>query len=465
MKRILYSFLLFAIFSSSSAQEAGPLFKPSKITFYYPPESGTGWELSFSRSLTYNQNGDVLVAIHNNADGVPTQKDSLVYSSHFEVLENHRMVWEVSKGKFVPYDKVISSYDLKGNLSSTLVFRWTGIWDLQTGTENVRSFDSATKEETEVTKTYDKTTDRWSNLAKVITSFDALDQKKTITLYSADNQQNFQLFSRQNFNGWHNYSKQIETGQTTERYVNGTWVQESTSTTVKNGSLYQANETRFTGPTAGTYRTFFAEDNTYREFFKQSDGGWLGISVFTKDDTLEKAEYNSFQGDLLTKIQVDERETDANGSLERNTTKVRNAMGVTISFSEVLHEILYDNRNLPLEDVSFHTQNELVAHKPAARVVYSDYVDVRITTELETVGENQMKTVRLYPNPGIGVFTVSENVLGHAAFVFNTAGSLVKMAPLQGNKLDISDLPAGVYQLHLETGKGTLRQKVVVVAQ
>lgn len=68
------------------------------------------------------------------------------------------------------------------------------------------------------------------------------------------------------------------------------------------------------------------------------------------------------------------------------------------------------------------------------------------------------KTVRLWPNPASGAVNVSfdANAGIRHAVVYNTIGKMVGQYRVQGSsaKLDISNLPAGIYLLRLAGAKG-----------
>lgn len=464
MKRSIYSLFLTAFVFPLYAQQTGPLFRPTKISYYYTPMGG--WDLEMVRKFKYDQNGNAVLAITEDSSGQISRKDSMIYSASSQVLEIHRYGWNPVEKKLVPEDRVINTYDAQGRMTKTTVSIWLDAWEIINGSEHLYAYDPSAKTETNITKLYDTDTKEWYNYTKTVTHFDELGEKDSIVHYSSDQQHNFVLFSRQTFTGWHNYEKEIEKGQTTERYVNNTWVLESTSSTERISGMWVRTELKATGPAAGTYKILFEEDNSFREVLKQSSPGWLSLSTFTRTGYIEKIVYNSFEGDILKSTETTEKEMDDQDNLIRTTQKVQGQNQQTTSFSEVLTDIQYDARDLPLEEISKATNSEDRSNYALyEKIVYSDYVDVRAVMDLENVSLSEGNAIRIYPNPGIGIFTVSETLSDAEASVFAVDGQMVRKTHLQGNKLDISDLPTGVYQLLLNNKSGSFRHKVVVVAR
>ncbi|MCZ4317736.1 T9SS type A sorting domain-containing protein [Aequorivita viscosa] len=78
------------------------------------------------------------------------------------------------------------------------------------------------------------------------------------------------------------------------------------------------------------------------------------------------------------------------------------------------------------------------------------------------VEENQIDTIKIYPNPTDGLLYIdanTESIIG--ATVFDILGK--KVLQLQGNKqqVDISSLESGMYFLNLKTESGQFNQKVI----
>lgn len=458
--------LLLAILIGSLCVAQPPIstFRPQKVSYYYPQQTGSfDWTLSHVHHFTYNSHGDVLTALYSDAKGVPSRKDSNIYDSNFELTERYVYNWDSTLNKLVPFDKVINGFDSLNRSTGSLVYHWNGQWDLESGAEHLYGYNPATKEETEITKVYSSTSGQWSNSIKKVTLFNDQKEPLSITLYSGDTQNNFQLFSKQTFTGWHDLEKEIYKGQTTEKYSNGTWVVQVTSTVQPSNNLWVETENRF-DHMPGTYRIMYSSDYRYREVSKSNNNvGWLLLTHFTKDDTLERYTLNSFSGDNLLTIETNEKEIDAQGSLYRTTKHTKNVMGVTINFSESYHLISYHPQNYPLEDITWATNNVLVQHKPVERVVYEDYVNVKLSTSLDT--QSPASKIGVYPNPSTGVFYIPNGLKAHTIEVYNTSGNRLRTVSVTNDTFDLSDLPAGLYHLQLRSDTGNTQIKISINGQ
>jgi len=464
MKRTIYSLLLTALFFPLYAQQTGPLFKPTKISYYYDPLGG--WNLETVRKFKYDTKGNPILILTESGNGTPIRKDSNIYSATSQILEIHRFYWAASENQHLPDEKLITTYDAQGRIVKSVSYLWSGAWHLATGVEHVIGYDAEAKTETDIVKQYDEQAGSWNNLTKTVTKFDELGQKDSVILYSTDAQHSFVLFSRQSFTGWHNYEKEISKGEKTERYVNGTWELESSSSTEETGGLWVRTELKATGPAAGTYKILFEDDNTFRELMKQSGPGWLSLSTFNRIGNIEKIVQNDFEGDVLKKIETDEKEVDDQGNLIRTTEKIQGQNLQTTNFSEVLTAIQYDTHNLPLEEISKVTSDENRSNYALfEKVVYADYVDVRLTTGLESETHFSNAQTSAFPNPSTGKFFLPENADVSNVSVYSNTGQLLRNISLNGQEMDLRDLPAGVYQLQFGFKSGVSRQKVVISAQ
>jgi hypothetical protein len=75
-----------------------------------------------------------------------------------------------------------------------------------------------------------------------------------------------------------------------------------------------------------------------------------------------------------------------------------------------------------------------------------------------------LKQVRVYPNPSTGIV----NVLGvdrmQQVSVYDNTGTLQKeISSPAGNKLNLGELPAGIYMLRIQTKDGVKTSKVNIV--
>lgn len=458
--------LLLALFigSLSAAQSPMSIFRPQKVSYYYPSTTGSiDWTLSHLHHFTYNNNGDVLTALYADANGIPSRKDSNIYDSNFELIERYVYNWDNTLNKLVPADKVINGFDALGRSTGSLVYHWNGQWNLESGSEHFYSYNPDSKEETEITKVYSSTSGQWSNSVKKVTLFNSQKEPISITLYSGDAQNSFQLFSRQTFTGWHDLEKKIYKGKTTEKYSNATWVVQTTSTVQPSNNLWVETENRF-DHMPGVYRILYSSNYNYREVSKSNHNhGWMMLTHFTKDDTLERYTLNSYNGDHLLTIETNEKEVNAQGSLYRTTKHVKNIMGVTINFSETYHLISYHPGNYPLEDMTYATNNVLVQHKPVEKIVYDDYVDVRLSTSLESPAP--LSKIGVYPNPSEGVFHIPYGSKVNSIEVYGNSGNKLRTVPITNGILDISDLSEGLYLLLLQSESGNTSVKVRINGQ
>ena len=78
--------------------------------------------------------------------------------------------------------------------------------------------------------------------------------------------------------------------------------------------------------------------------------------------------------------------------------------------------------------------------------------------EIQNAGE-----LTIYPNPARETFTIFTlgNLKAERLEIFNVVGQKVKSERLTGNKTDISDLPAGIYIISIETNRGNEVRKLV----
>lgn len=105
----------------------------------------------------------------------------------------------------------------------------------------------------------------------------------------------------------------------------------------------------------------------------------------------------------------------------------------------------------------YNTQNESI-HT-------SFYVKVLMNTvgiDKPQMAENSQVTV--YPNPATGIVNVScENAVDDVVVIYNTVGAIVKKAALVSGsaRVDVSDLPSGVYLYGLSNERRGLKKLVV----
>ena len=437
-----------------------PLFKPQKIRHFYPTQNGP-MVLARTRQFTYNAQGDATMVIEINADGSPSSKDSCIYSNTSLLLEKYNFTWDLAAGKYLPIMKIINVYDANGRMEKSSVFQWENTWKLVSGSEHLLSFNGGFNEETEITKIYNTANGLWENFVKKIVTYDAQYQKSKVTLYSTNAQKEFVLFSRQTYSGWHNEGKGIYKGQTFENYVNGAWQTATTSTIVKSGDLWVETETRY-DHMPGTYKILFSEDQSYREVMKQQNIGWLTISVFTRTDTLEKTIQNTFNGDQLISTETLENALDANKNLVRTTGREQNAARETLSFTEVLHDLVYDHRGLLTEDLSRYTTLEQAAHVPIEKKVYSDYIDVRLTTYYDTIMNPVASKLQLFPNPSTGIFRINAPEEIQYALVYGSDGQYITKKEVYHNTLDLTLLSEGIYKLIIQGGQNKYAYTIAI---
>jgi hypothetical protein len=96
---------------------------------------------------------------------------------------------------------------------------------------------------------------------------------------------------------------------------------------------------------------------------------------------------------------------------------------------------------------------------PASDATFTN-ISLVWTPDLLAVDETpQKKSVEIYPNPATTSFTVvGENIRN--LNIFDTGGKLVKSLP-SSNSYDVSELPAGVYFIEINTDKDKIVQKLI----
>jgi hypothetical protein len=80
------------------------------------------------------------------------------------------------------------------------------------------------------------------------------------------------------------------------------------------------------------------------------------------------------------------------------------------------------------------------------------------------IDEINANSVKIYPNPNLGSFTLSwENIDLNSINIYNAQGQLVEriISSLDGNNLEL-DLSSGIYHIQLEALEGVITKKVIV---
>lgn len=134
-----------------------------------------------------------------------------------------------------------------------------------------------------------------------------------------------------------------------------------------------------------------------------------------------------------------------------------NLVGTSVSSTQGQATLNYNNLPMNTAYISVEETN--------GNGVISDYnialTDPTCVTSVNHINENQ--TVKIYPNPTSGLFTV-ENIASQSTLeVYNLIGQKLKV--LKGNtgniSVDIHDFPDGTYYLRIENEKGNQYKKLI----
>ncbi len=91
------------------------------------------------------------------------------------------------------------------------------------------------------------------------------------------------------------------------------------------------------------------------------------------------------------------------------------------------------------------------------------YKDTQITVYMGTPADVKVNSaVKIYPNPANSFITISGTEIPTTVEIYNLSGSLLRKIKIVGDsQINISDLPSGVYSLHLVNEKMSVYQNIV----
>jgi hypothetical protein len=127
--------------------------------------------------------------------------------------------------------------------------------------------------------------------------------------------------------------------------------------------------------------------------------------------------------------------------------------------------------NPELSDCATAAICEYLSDSTSALFRHNDYgCDSREEVEesciyLVTDERDAGSVIRLYPNPVRNILNLhNETVDGFIhLYIYNHFGQLLMERELEGNTLDISHLPAGIYLVHIKSGNGLYSEKIVIL--
>lgn len=90
-----------------------------------------------------------------------------------------------------------------------------------------------------------------------------------------------------------------------------------------------------------------------------------------------------------------------------------------------------------------------------------EYFEVlRPITDIES---DKLSSFRIFPNPGTGIFTLSDiPVESKHIRILNAQGQTKKEILAESSEIDLSDLPAGVYHIVIQTAKKSYSKKLII---
>lgn len=114
--------------------------------------------------------------------------------------------------------------------------------------------------------------------------------------------------------------------------------------------------------------------------------------------------------------------------------------------------------NVQVNDIINNVANIYFDYNPA---IVTNIVSTKIVEQTLGTQEQMKKNIRIYPNPTTGMITISTQTIPEKVEVYNTLGQKVRVFQ-KVSKIDISELPAGIYIVHVTSkNEDTITAKIV----
>ena len=99
-----------------------------------------------------------------------------------------------------------------------------------------------------------------------------------------------------------------------------------------------------------------------------------------------------------------------------------------------------------------------MANRPKYHTFLLELPDNFLSTQQQTVKTNEVK---LYPNPVTDYLNIDSKDKIEAVKIYNTVGQLVAQPKVSNNKVNLTNLNTGVYNVNITTVSGTKTYKVI----
>jgi plastocyanin len=86
---------------------------------------------------------------------------------------------------------------------------------------------------------------------------------------------------------------------------------------------------------------------------------------------------------------------------------------------------------------------------------------ITVQTPLQITEVGVQKNIKIYPNPATNCFIIDANQSISSVSIYNIAGKFVKKS-YQSSKIDVVDLPKGIYILNIETIDDNIVEKIII---
>jgi hypothetical protein len=434
------------------------VFKPSKEAIYY--KANDEWKLSSLYQYTYNQYGNEVTRIYKNGTEVSVSKDSSVYSTNKDLIEQYSYLWDSNTKKWNPISKETYCYFENGESCGHASYIYSNGWELNFAMEDVRSSPQADEEEVK-SRMFSSESKQWKDQTKYLIKYDAERKELSRTFSFLDPVTKAWTYSsRISYNGWLDFQNEIPAIRVSEDYKNNAWVVLDSSSFQENQGLWIETRKIYNPDKSlkEILRIMNSKDGNFREVSKAQAGGWLLISSYDKTDLKTTTIFNDFEGDDLLLTEKTEHDFEK-GKVVHSTYITTAGSGEVIEYSEADHEMIYDDGENLLEDIVSIRLEASAAFLEFKKTVYSDYVEIGEVTGIVNKGN---KESIIYPNPGNGMFNIKSLKAGDQMIVSNTSGLTVFESGSLQDKVDLSHLTSGVYLVKIINNETVISDKLVI---